>query len=124
MADKDEERPNASPARSNSDNTLEGDRNASDDQHDKQEQEKDDESGEEENGEEAPPKPVGFFDSRLHETRKEVAWKWAVTSECIPATRRWHRANQSQPSASWLSYYLFYRCIGQFSSKWRRTCPP
>lgn len=46
---------------------------------DKQKSEKQDGEGEEK-GEESIPKPVGFFDPRLHKTRIEVAWKWVVTS--------------------------------------------
>lgn len=85
MAERNEGPADTSPARSTSDNTLEGEHDASNEkQQDEHEPENNAESGEEEKGEDGLPKPVGFFDSRLHKTRIEVAWKWAATSECMP----------------------------------------
>lgn len=81
MAERNEGPADTSPARSTSDNTLEGEHDASNEkQQDEHEPENNAESGEEEKGEDGPPKPVGFFDSRLHKTRIEVAWKWAATT--------------------------------------------
>lgn len=65
-------------SRSTSDNTLKEERQ--NDQDAKQEKSEDDQ-GQEEKAEDGPPLPVGFFDSRLHKTRKEVAWKWLATSK-------------------------------------------
>ena len=33
-----------------------------------------------EKGDEGPPAPVGFFDHSLNAVRKEVLWKWALTT--------------------------------------------
>ncbi|KAK5945995.1 hypothetical protein PMZ80_000134 [Knufia obscura] len=62
-----------SPHRTSSDNTLDGDREH---EHEKTEHKSRDASGQEEEGQQGPPKPVGFFDPRLHKTRWNVAKKW------------------------------------------------
>ena len=85
MADRSESSQNVSrPQRSSSDNTLNSHQEESNEktkQGNKDEENDREQNGQEEKGEEAPPAPVGFFDKRLHSTRIEVAWKWAVTSE-------------------------------------------
>lgn len=63
--------------RNSSHNTLQGNRTS-----DKAVQEKQNDS-DEEHGQQCPPEPVGFWDPRLHKTRREVAWKWAVTSKLL-----------------------------------------
>lgn len=65
-----------------SENTLEGDQ----EDYQKHEQENGEEAeeksqGQEEKADDGPPLPVGFWDQRLHKTRKEVAWKWVATSK-------------------------------------------
>lgn len=78
MAHENEERSTgASPARSNSSNTLEGEREKPGD---KEQQDNGGDTGEEEKNDDTP-KPVGFFDPSLHKVRIEVAWKWVVTSK-------------------------------------------
>lgn len=39
-----------------------------------------DEESKAEKGDEGPPTPVGFFDHSLHAVRKEVFWKWGLTT--------------------------------------------
>ena len=70
-----------SPQRTSSDNTLAGDR-----EHGKERQEQNNHRGSEqaEADQHGPPKPVGFFDPRLHKTRIDVAKKWVFTSKLLP----------------------------------------
>lgn len=63
--------------RSSSDRTLQ-DEHAPNEK--KEDQESDDQKQEEE-GQQGPPPPVGFFDSRLHQTRITVAKKYCFTSK-------------------------------------------
>lgn len=69
-----------SPHRTSSDNTLDGDREH---EHEKTEHKSRDASGQEEEGQQGPPKPVGFFDPRLHKTRWNVAKKWFLMSKSL-----------------------------------------
>lgn len=81
MAENQEQsqRNEASQQGSSSDGTLNESNTKEQDQTAKKEQSGG--QGEEEKGQQAPPPPIDFWDSRLHKTRIEVAWKWALTSK-------------------------------------------
>lgn len=126
MAQDDEQR-NA-PTRSDSSDTLEGDRPGL---NEKEEQKSGDspdgkESDEKENGDEEKneeiPKPVGFFDPSLHKVRIEVAWKWLVTSKLLLYVERSSDTDCVQPWSLWLSSLPYSLCTGQSSSRSKRTC--
>jgi len=63
--------------RKSSDETLDG----GPIQNNQEKPEADSNGGSEEEGQQGPPKPVGFFDPRLHNTRIDVAKKWIFTSK-------------------------------------------
>jgi len=67
--------------RTSSDNTLDGEREQ---QNEKSDAGDNSGSGQEEEAQQGPPKPVGFFDSRLHKTRIDVAKKWILMSKRLP----------------------------------------
>lgn len=66
------------PHRTSSDDTVEGDH-----EHDNEQLQPGDSrvSGQQKQEQQSPPKPVGFFDPRLHKTRIDVAKKWIFTSK-------------------------------------------
>jgi len=74
-----------SPNRTSSDRTLDGDHEH---QNEKPEAGENGGSGQEDEEQQGPPKPIGFWDSRLHKTRVEVAKKWILMSKSVPRCTR------------------------------------